>query len=381
MATDAAQPRLFPSTAFAGFGPSRFRPADEAILGRRIKGKRLLAGVRDHAPRLPGVYGWFDARGKLVYIGKAKNLRARLLSYFRENSRDPKAGKIVERARMLAWEQTGDEFAALLRELELIQRLRPRYNVLGLPGFSRHHYICVGRPPAPFAFATKNPTGKEAGCYGPLTRWPRSEDAVRRLNDWFKLRDCSNSVPMAFSDQAELFPLERAPKCLRFELNTCSGPCVGSCSRAEYGERVRKMKAFLDGRDRSLLRTLEAMMEAASAQFEFEKAAALRDRLNALQWLDDRLTLLRRARTMSAFIYPLAGDDGVDRWYLIHRGQVRSVIRPPDSEEGRSTIRATFAEPFPDALVGEGAVDSVLLVAAWFRKNAAEKGKLLRLSA
>lgn len=378
MATDAAQPRLFPSTAFAGFGPSRFRPVAEAILGRRIKGKSLLGGVRDHAPRLPGVYGWFDARGKLVYIGKAKNLRARLLSYFRENSRDPKAGKIVERARMLAWEQTGDEFSALLRELELIQRLKPRYNVLGLPGFSRHHYICVGRPPAPFAFATKNPTGKESGCYGPLTRWHRSEDAVRRLNDWFKLRDCSNSVPMAFSDQAELFPLERAPKCLRFELGTCSGPCVGSCSRAEYGERVRKMKAFLDGRDRSLLRTLEAMMADAASRLEFEKAAALRDRLNALQWLDDRLTLLRRARSMNAFIYPLIGDDGAERWYVIHRGQVKSVLAAPRSDEERAAIRVSVPEDEP---VREGTVDSVLLVAAWFRQNAAEKHKLLRLPA
>jgi excinuclease ABC subunit C len=378
MATDAAQPRLFPSTAFAGFGPSRFRPVAEAILGRRIKGKSLLGGVRDHAPRFPGVYGWFDARGKLVYIGKAKNLRARLLSYFRENSRDPKAGKIVERARMLAWEQTGDEFSALLRELELIQRLRPRYNVLGLPGFSRHHYICVGRPPAPFAFATKNPTGKEAGCYGPLTKWHRSEAAVRRLNDWFQLRDCSNSVPMAFSDQAELFPLERAPKCLRFELGTCCGPCIGSCSRAQYGDRVRKLKAFLDGRDRSLLRTLEAMMADAASRFEFEKAAALRDRLNALQWLDDRLTLLRRARSMSAFIYPLAGDDGVERWYVIHRGQVKSVLAAPRSEEERAAIRVAIPEDEP---VGEGTVDSVLLVAAWFRQNAGEKHKLLRIPA
>ena len=156
------QPRLFAADPFEGFGPSRFRPPDAVVVGRRFPGKRpsrLKRAVKDHAPRLPGVYGMLDDKGRVVYIGKAKNLRCRLLSYFRENSRDPKAGKIVERARMLAWEQTGDEFAALLRELELIQRLRPRYNVLGLPGYSQHHYICVGRSPAPFAFVTKNPTG------------------------------------------------------------------------------------------------------------------------------------------------------------------------------------------------------------------------------
>jgi len=278
---------------------------------------------------------------------------------------------------MLAWEQTGDEFAALLRELELIQRLRPRFNVQGLPGFSRHHYICIGRAPAPFAFVSKNPTGKEAACYGPLTKWYRSEDAVRRLNDWFQLRDCSGSVPMAFADQADLFPLERAPKCLRYELGTCCGPCVGSCTRADYTDRVKRMKAFLDGRDRGLIRTLEEGMEAAAERYEFEKAVGLRDRLKTLQWLDDRLALLRRARTMHSFVYPLTGDDGVERWYLIHRGQVRNVIRPPVSDEARETIRSTFAEPAAPTILGPGTVDSVLLVVAWFRRNAEEKAKLL----
>ena len=378
------QPRLFPSTPFVGFGPSLFRPVDEAIVGRRIRGNqpaRLKRGVSDHAPRLPGVYGMLNAHGKIIYIGKAKNLRARLHSYFRENSRDPKAGKIIERTHTLVWEQTGDEFAALLRELELIQRIRPRYNVLGLPGQRRHHYICVGKSPAPFAFVSRAPTGKEAACYGPLTTWWRSEEAVRRLNDWFKLRDCPNTVPMAFSDQADLFPLERAPKCLRFEIGTCVGPCVGSCTRIEYGGSVRKMKAFLDGRDRSLLASLQGMMEAAAGRFEFEKAMALRDRLKSLQWLDDRLSLLRRARTMNAFVYPLAGADGKERWYLIHRGQVRAVIAAPDCEASRERaaeiIRSTFAEATAPTVLGPGTVDSVLLVVAWFRQNTGENGRLM----
>src|SRR4051812_14883208 len=111
------QPRLFPAEAFAGFGPSAFRPADEPATGRKLRGKRtkrLHRGVRDHAPKTPGVYGMIDDRGRVVYIGKAKNLRSRLMSYFRENSRPPKAGKIIERTRVLVWEQTADEFAALL---------------------------------------------------------------------------------------------------------------------------------------------------------------------------------------------------------------------------------------------------------------------------
>jgi excinuclease ABC subunit C len=379
-----AQPQLFAADPFDGFGPSLFRPAEDAVVGRRVTGKRpsrLKRGVRDHAPRVPGVYGMIDAKGRIVYVGKAKSLRCRLLSYFRENSRDPKAERILRHTRVLVWEQAADEFAALLRELELIQRLVPRFNVLGRPGLQRHHYLCVGKSPAPYVYVATTPSGKELGSYGPLVARHRSEDAARRLNDWFKLRDCPQTVPLGFADQPDLFPVERGPKCLRFEIGTCRGPCVGACTRKEYGEGVRAAKAFLDGRDRTILRKLRSLMEAAAAGFEFEKAMAMRDRLAALEWVDDRLALLRRARDKNSFVYPLAGHDARERWYLIHRGQVRAVATPPTTDPERrrvaELIDRTFADTrTPDVLSG-GAVDSVLLVAAWFRKNAVEKAKLL----
>ncbi|MBX9628546.1 MAG: GIY-YIG nuclease family protein [Gemmataceae bacterium] len=379
-----AHPRLFPADPFVGFGPSLFRVPDEPAIGRGLRSKRparLRLGVREYAPRLPGVYGMLDAKGRVVYVGKAKSLRCRLLSYFRENSRDPKAGKILEHTRTLVWEEAADEFAALLRELELIQRLGPRFNVLGRPGLQRYHYVCVGKGPAAYAYVAKSPTGKELGCYGPLVARHRSEDAVRRLNDWFKLRDCPQTVPLAFADQAELFPEDRGPKCLRLELGTCRGPCAAACTRAEYAEGVRGVKAFLSGRDRGLLGMIREQMAAAAANFEFERATALRDRLQSLEWLDDRLALLRRARDRNSFVYPLAGHTGAERWYLIHRGQVRAVMpapqTPADFDRAAALIRATFTDtPAPLLLTG-GAVDSVLLVAAWFRKNPTEKARLL----
>jgi excinuclease ABC subunit C len=379
-----AQPQLFPCETFDGFGPSRFRPADEPVTGRQLRAARpgrLRKGVRDHAPRLPGVYGMIDGRGRIVYVGKAKNLRARLLSYFRENSRDPKAEKIIRHTRVLVWEQTGDEFAALLRELELIQTLRPRFNVLGLPGLQRHHYVCIGKSPAPYIYITNKPTGNELGVYGPLvTRW-HTDDAVRRLNDWFKLRDCPQTVPLAFSDQPELFPQDRSAKCLRFELGNCLGPCAAACSRKDYGAGVRAAKAFLDGRDRTVLAKLKAKMEDAAESLQFEKAMAMRDRLHALEWLDSRLSLLRQARNQQSFVYPLTGHDGRERWYLIHRGQVRAVCFTPATDDDRARAAAlvatTFAEGPGAVVLTGGTVDSVLLVVAWFRKHTDERGKLM----
>ena len=379
-----SQPALFAPAAFDGFGPSRFRPVEDAIIGRRVRGKkshRLKSGVKDHAPRIPGVYGMLDDKGRVIYVGKAKNLRSRLLSYFRVNSRDPKAGKIIGHTRVLVWEQAADEFAALLRELELIQRLRPRFNVLGQPGHQQYHYLCLGKSPAPYVYVLKSPTGKERGCYGPLVKWWRSEDAARRLNDWFKLRDCPQTVPLTFRDQGQLFDRDDGARCLRFEIGTCFGPCVAACSSTEYAGGVRAVKAFLDGRDRSLLRQLRTLMEEAAARFEFEKATALRDRLQSLEYLDDRLTLLRKARSKNSLVYPLAGADGAERWYLIHRGQVRGVLRTPTTPDERAraaeVVAATFAEEPPPTLLKGGAVDSVLLVFAWFRKNAGEKDRLM----
>jgi len=376
------QLRLF-ADDFDGFGPSRFRPADEVPLVREIRGKRpskLKRGVKKHGPKLPGVYGMLDSRDRLIYVGKAKNLRCRLLSYFRENSRHPKAGKIIEQTRRLVWEQTGDELAALLRELELIQRLRPKYNVQGVPGFQRHHYVCIGNSPASYVYLASKPTGKELGVYGPFVKRWRSADAARRLNDWFKLRDCPKTVPMAFAEQGALFENELAAKCLRFELGTCSGPCAGGCTRGEYTAGVRAAKAFLDGRNRSVLTALQEQMGAAASRFEFEKATSLRDKLLALQWIDDRLTLLRHARDKNSFVYPLTGTDGRERWYLIHRGEVQAVAFPPAAETGTSVaalLAATFTDLPAPAVMSDVTVDSVLLVVGWFRKHTEENAKLL----
>ncbi len=312
----AAHPRLFPADPADGFGPSLFRPADHAVVGRGVKAStpaKLLRGVKEHAPKLPGVYGWVDGRGRVIYVGKAKSLRCRLLSYFRENSRAPKAGKILERTRLLVWEEAADEFAALLRELELIQRLRPKFNVLGMPGQQRYHYLCLGKAPAPYLHLAGKPGKGTIACYGPLVSRHHSADAARRLNDWFKLRDCPDTVPLGFAEQGQLFTDDRGAHCLRYEIGNCFGPCNGSCTRADYAAGVKAAKAFLDGRDRTLLGHLRELMDAAAAAFEFERAGAIRDRLKALEQLDSRLTLLRRARTKHSFVYPLAGPDGGER--------------------------------------------------------------------
>src|SRR5262249_59028771 len=120
------------------------------------------------------------------------------------------------------------------------------------------------------------PAGAVA-CFGPIFAGHQAREAVRRLNDWFRLRDCPQAQEMIFADQGELFPVLRAAGCLRYEIGTCSGPCAGVCTSSAYGDQVRAARAFLNGSDDSVLVQLEQDMTAASGAQEFERAAALRD--------------------------------------------------------------------------------------------------------
>lgn len=377
-------PGLTDADQFAGFGASAFRTPTDTPSGFAVRtrsAKKLREAVRANAPRTPGVYGMLGPKGHVVYVGKAKNLRARLLSYFRQDSRNPKAGKIIDHTATLVWEHLPDELNALLRELELIRRFRPRFNVLGQPGRQRYVYLCLGRGPAAQAYLSREATGKELAVYGPFVGRGRMDDVVRRLNYEFKLRDCPTTVPVRFADQGELFDGAQAAACLRYELGTCLGPCAGFCSTSEYAAKVKATKAFLDGRDGTTLKAVEAEMTKASAELRFEQAAALRDRWAALEYLNDRLLFLRTARANHSFVYPLTGCDNLTRWYLIHGGEVRAVVREPDSPDtataARTAVDAVFAQPFNVEATLRRCVDSVLIITSWFRGREAEKAKLL----
>jgi len=375
---------LFSRPVFAGFGPDGLDPTSPPSPLHRAMGRRpgvLRAAVRAECSRRPGVYGMLDETGRLIYVGKAKSLRARLLSYFRPNSRDDKAGRILQHTRTLVWEIVPSEFAALLRELELIRRWRPRFNVQGQPQRRRHTYVCVGRRPAPYVFLSSRPAAHVLACFGPVPGDERAREAVRRLNDGFALRDCPQKQEMIFADQGELFPEARAAGCLRHEIGTCLGPGAAACTQAAYARRVGEARAFLEGTDGALLAALERDMTAASAALAFERAAALRDRLQALQWLGGHLARLRQLRQGQSFVYPVRGPEGGEVWYLIHQGRVSASRPAPSPETAPRTaalIEALYRRRFPPgAALAGNEVDGVLLVAAWFRKYPQERARVL----
>jgi excinuclease ABC subunit C len=376
---------LFAGRPFAGFGPNRLAPSSDAPPVYQVAGRRasaLRAAVRQECPRRPGVYGMVDADGLLIYVGKAKCLRARLLSYFRAKSRDPKAGRIIARARAVVWECAPSEFAALLRELELIRRWRPRFNVQGQPLRHRRTFVCLGRQPAPYAYLAARPAAGVLACFGPVPAGRRAREAVRRVNDWFGLRDCPQAQEMVFADQAELFPIARAAGCIRLEIGTCLGPCAAACSQSAYLGRVAAAQTFLAGVDPTPLEALLRDMAAAAALQEYERALALRDRYGPLAWLHEQLGRIRQAREQNSFVYPVRGFAGDDFWYLIHGGRVLRAVPRPRDEASRQTaaaaLAAVYGKEYPPLGLLSEEVDGVLLVAAWFRRDPRERERGLK---
>jgi excinuclease ABC subunit C len=218
-------------------------------------------------------------------------------------------------------------------------------------------------------------------CYGPVPAGRTVREAVRRLNDWYRLRDCPQRQEMVFADQQELFPVLRAAGCIRHEIGTCLGPCAAACTRSAYADQVKAARAFLEGSNLSPLEELERAMADAAAALAFERAAMLRDRLEALRWLRDQLDRLRRAREQHSFVYPVRADDGTELWYLIHQGRVLAAVPAPhDAATKRAAaaaVEAVYLRRGAALWPAAGEVDAVLLVAAWFRKHRAERERTL----
>jgi len=329
----------------------------------------LRDSVRTECPQSAGVYGMFDDDGRWIYVGKSKRLRTRLLSYFRARTRASKERRILDRTTGIAWEKAPSEFGALVRELELIQRWRPPFNVLGQPTSRLSTYLCVGRPPAPYLYLSDRP-GKDARhWFGPLPDTRRAADAARRINDYFGLRDCPKEVELEFADQGKLFPILRTPGCLRYELETCLGPCVAACTKEEYQRRVKRVNAYLSGDDASPIVELEKEIQSAVEALEFERAASLHLLLGELRWILQHLGRLRVAKGEYSFIYPHRGV-----WYLIRGGVVvEAILTPRDvaaAVKARSLMERVFKKaPETQSRSGIRDLDMLLLVSSWFRRN------------
>ncbi|WP_243611957.1 excinuclease ABC subunit UvrC [Shimia aestuarii] len=219
----------------------------------------------------PGVYRMLDAQARVLYVGKARNLKARVSNYARPTGHSPRISRMISETASMMFLTTKTETEALLLEQNLIKQLKPKYNVL-LRDDKSFPNILVSRAHAFPQIKKHRGAKKEKGSYyGPFASAGAVNRTLSQLQKVFLLRNCSDSM----------FESRTRP-CLLYQIKRCSGPCVGKISEADYAESVRDAERFLAGRSTQIQETLAKQMQAASDAMEFERAAALRDRIRAL---------------------------------------------------------------------------------------------------
>jgi excinuclease ABC subunit C len=342
--------------------------------------------VRAAAADRPGIYRMLSPEGEVVYVGKSKRVRSRLLSYFRCAYPADKGARILRAASQIEWDYQPSEFAALLAELRQIKRLRPRFNVQMKRDAHHYSFIKVTGTAAPKLLVVRGAGSGDGGIYyGPFHGAQRVGEAVRELSDVLGLRDCAQDVRVHFADQRELFDLgPRTPRCIRYEIKKCLGPCIGASTAADYTAQVALARAFLDGSSDLPMEVLRGKMEQASEALLFERAAVYRDKLHRLEALREQFGRLRFAVETLSFVYTVPSHDAEPaRSYLIRRGQVRQECPAPTTARERSAfaalVESVFAPPERNtSAIATHEIDELLLLSSWFRRFPDELARVVR---
>ncbi len=226
-------------------------------------------------PELPGSYQFKDVHGRVIYVGKASNLRQRVSNYFQDPALlHPRTAQMVETAETVEWVTVRNEVEALILEFSLIKEHRPRFNVR-LRDDKSYPFLAVTTDEEwPRALVMRGRTRKGTRYFGPFPHAYAIRDTLDLLLRTFPIRTCS---PSKFNQHHKL-----GRPCLLFHIEKCSGPCVGEVSEQEYANLVKDFCNFLDGDTDEVVQRLQDDMSLASKNLEYEKAARLRDRLQSV---------------------------------------------------------------------------------------------------
>lgn len=333
----------------------------------------LRERVRRLAEQRPGVYRMIDPLGRVLYVGKAKRMKARLMSYFCAQYPEDKGARILHAAADIQWDYAPSEFAAYLTELRQIGRYRPAFN-RQMNRARKTLFVRVLGGAAP-RISSGGAAGREdQRWYGPFMAPARIQEAVRTLNDLMGLRDCAPTMPIVFAGQTDLFAPALRAACMRHELGFCTGPCAGLVTEQEYRRRAETAIGFLEGRTiQPIDRVVDEMQRAASVA-EFERAARWRERFEQLEWLLAATSRARAAVAGLTFVYRDPGTHGDDRAYLIRSGIVRAgypwPATPIEKEAFTGVVRDELAGPsLPSGPLPFQHLDEILLIMAWFRRH------------
>lgn len=230
----------------------------------------------ENLPANPGVYQFFDKSQKIIYVGKAKNLRNRVRSYFQNGITSPKTLAMVSKVEDLQLIVTDSEVEALVLENNLIKEYKPRYNI-NLKDDKSFPYIRVTNEPYPQIYPTRNIEKDGSKYFGPYTEVKSMKNSLRLINKIFKIRSCKYFI------DDEVIEKKKIKVCLDYHIKKCDGPCEGLISQVDYNSMVNQVIKLLRGKTEDLIAELNSEMNSAASNLNFEKAAEIRDKIDQLK--------------------------------------------------------------------------------------------------
>lgn len=330
-----------------------------------------IQAILSTLPTKPGCYLMKNAEGKIIYVGKAINLRARVRSYFHADSgHDNKTRRLVREIRDIEWIVVGSELEALILEMNLIKRHRPRYNVR-LKDDKRYPYIKIHlAEPYPKVTVTRQMTDDGSRYFGPYTSvWAvhQTLDVLRRI---FPYLTCDRDITGTDT---------RA--CLYYDIKLCTAPCIGAVNQAEYRQMIDDLQDFLNGESEMIVKRLEIEMQKASEELRFEKAAAVRDQLKAIQAIIERQKIVFNTDYLDSDVIAMARADGEAcvQIFFIRSGKLigREYFILEGTEETSNTeVMEQFVKQFyteaaniPDQVMLPEEIEEARIIGQWLRSR------------
>lgn len=236
-------------------------------------------------PSEPGVYRYYDKKGEILYVGKAKNLKNRVLSYFNKSQIGYKTRMMVSKIVRLETTVVNSEYDALLLENNLIKEYQPFYNIL-LKDDKSYPWICIKKEPFPRIFLTRNIIKDGSEYYGPYAKVKQAKTLIEVIKNIYKLRTCSlNLAPEKIKEG-------KYKVCLEYHIKNCSGPCEGLESEKEYAQKLNAIRGIIKGEFKAAREYLEAEMYSYAAKLEFENAQQSKEKLQILENYQTHTTIV-----------------------------------------------------------------------------------------
>jgi len=291
--------------------PSLYEDIEIQDIGFELKEKL------DNLPRLPGVYQFKNAEGKVIYVGKAKILRNRVRSYFQKgHNHDPKTRVMVSKIADLDVIVTDTEMEALILESTLIKKLKPRYNI-DLRDDKSYPYIVVTNEPFPRVYVTRKIKQDGSRYFGPYTDVKTMRFALKSVRDIFQIRSCR--LPLTEENIAR----KKWKVCLDYHIKKCGGPCEEIVSREEYNEMISQVEKLLKGKIHDLIRRLAEEMTTYSERLEFEKAAESKKKIDAIRVYTEKQKMVSLELIERDIIAAVSeGDDGCGVIFKVRDGKL-----------------------------------------------------------